>query len=591
MKRIYFKELSRVYSFLGNKKLPYFISILITALAYPSINIIFSFAYKGSINAIEFNNPSLFVSICILFLIALIIQCAIEPFANYYNGKLVNKTIYNIRNKVFRHTMDLPISYFEKNHSGDILLRLTTNIDSFEPIYRGSFRDIVQSVFYGVGAFVSMLVLNYKLALVSLFFSIISFIVNNSFSKIMRCLGVQKQEKNSELAQSFVTTYTCGHTARIFCKEDILINQFNYSNKNLYLTSMQITKKEILKSNLSSLVSTSSSMFVLIFGLFMVMNNQLDIGSVVGIVSLQGGLTNMFVSLGGFFANMQGNLTSVNRVFELLDTPLEQSRYDIKKSDISENGDIISLDKVSFSYNPNKKVLDSLNINIKENKMITVIGHNGSGKSTFIKLLLGFYQPEGKISFYNKAFGDFTLSEIREKIAYVPQQPVLFNTTILENISYGRSNATKDEVIHAARLANIHDYILSLEDGYETIVGEDGIFLSGGQKQRIAIARALVKDAPIILFDEATSSLDVENEFDIIQSLSHILDRRTIIVVTHRLNSIQSSDWIVVLSDGKIVEQGDHKCLQRNDNIYKKLFDLQSMSENGTSEVVSKVNC
>lgn len=583
MKRIYFKELSRVYSFLGNKKLSYFISILITGLAYPSINIIFSFAYKGSINAIEFNNPSLFINICILFLFALFIQCAIEPFANYYNGKLVNKTIYNIRNKVFKHTMNLPISYFEKNHSGDTLLRLTANIDSFEPIYRGSFRDIVQSIFYGVGAFTSMLVLNYKLALVSLFFSINSFIVNNSFSDVMRCLGVQKQEKNSELAQSFVATYNCGHTARIFCKEDILINQFNYSNKDLFLTSMQITKKEILKSNLSSLVSTSSAMFVLIFGLIMVMNNQLDIGSVVGIVSLQGGLTSMFVSLGGFFANMQGNLTSVNRVFELLDTPVEQSRYDIQKSDISEKGDIISFDKVSFSYDPKKKVLDSLNINIKENKMTTVIGHNGSGKSTFIKLLLGFYQPEGNISFYNKAFGDFTLSEIREKIAYVPQQPVLFNATILENISYGRPNASKDEVIHVARLANIHDYIVSLEYGYETIVGEDGIFLSGGQKQRIAIARALIKDVPIILFDEATSSLDVENEFDIIQSLSHIIDRRTIIVVTHRLNSIQSSNWIVVLSDGKIVEQGDHKSLQKTDNIYKKLYDLQSVSDNGTS--------
>lgn len=583
MKRIYFKELSRVYSFLGNKKLSYFISILITGLAYPSINIIFSFAYKGSINAIEFNNPSLFINICILFLFALFIQCAIEPFANYYNGKLVNKTIYNIRNKVFKHTMNLPISYFEKNHSGDTLLRLTANIDSFEPIYRGSFRDIVQSIFYGVGAFTSMLVLNYKLALVSLFFSINSFIVNNSFSDVMRCLGVQKQEKNSELAQSFVATYNCGHTARIFCKEDILINQFNYSNKDLFLTSMQITKKEILKSNLSSLVSTSSAMFVLIFGLIMVMNNQLDIGSVVGIVSLQGGLTSMFVSLGGFFANMQGNLTSVNRVFELLDTPVEQSRYDIQKSDISEKGDIISFDKVSFSYDPKKKVLDSLNINIKENKMTTVIGHNGSGKSTFIKLLLGFYQPEGNISFYNKAFGDFTLSEIREKIAYVPQQPVLFNATILENISYGRPNASKDEVIHVARLANIHDYIVSLEYGYETIVGEDGIFLSGGQKQRIAIARALIKDVPIILFDEATSSLDVENEFDIIQSLSHIIDRRTIIVVTHRLNSIQSSNWIVVLSDGKIVEQGDRKSLQKTDNIYKKLYDLQSVSDNGTS--------
>lgn len=579
----YFKELGRVYSFLGKKKLQYFISILITGLAYPCINIIFSFAYKGSINAIEFNKPSLFINICILFIAAIIIQCAIEPFANYYNGKLVNKTIYDIKNKAFKHTVDLPISYFEKNHSGDILLRLTSNIDSFEPIYRGSFRDIVQSIFFGVGAFISMMIFSYKLALCSLFFSIITFIVNKSFTKVMRSLGTQKQEQNSELVQYFVTTYNCGHTAKMFCKENILVNQFNFANRKLFKTAIQVIKKEILKNNLSSLVSNASSMFVLVLGLIMVMNNQLDIGSVAGVVSLQGGLTNMFVSLGGFFANMQGNLASVNRVFELLDTPVEQPRYDLRKSDISEKGDIISFEGVSFSYNSNEKVLDNLNMNIKENMKLTVIGHNGSGKSTFIKLLLGFYQPEGKISFYNKAFGDFTLSEIRDKIAYVSQQPVLFNASILENIGFGKPNATKDEIIHAAKMANIHDFIMSLEDGYETIVGENGIFLSGGQKQRITIARALLKDAPIILFDEATSSLDAENELDIMQSLDQILGKRTVIVVTHRLNSIQNSDWIFVLNDGQIVEQGDHNSLHRNNSIYKKLFDLQSINKDRAS--------
>lgn len=576
IKKTYFKELVRICSLVENKKIQYFLSIIVTGLAFPLMQIIFAFAYKESINAIEFHNYSLFINACILFFTAIVIQCVIEPFANYYNGCLVNKIIFNIRNKVYKHIVGLPVSYFEKNHSGDTILRLTSNIDSFEPIYRGAFRDIMQSLFYGIGALISMLILNYKLALVSLFFSMLALIVNSLFTNPMRRLGKQKQEQDSELTQAFATTYTCGHTAKMFCKEDILTDRFNFVNNKLLQTSMQVIMKELHKGNLNYIVSNASKLFVLIFGLVMVMNNQIDVGSVVGIMTLQDGVTNMFVSIGGFFANMQSNLASVTRVFELLDTPLEKSKYDLVASNIAEDDDIISFENVSFSYNQDKKVLDNMLLNIKENNMIAVVGPNGSGKSTFIKLLLGFYPPEGKITLCKKAFGEYTLSEIREKISYVSQQPVLFNATIFENISYGKPGATLDEVIHAAKLANIHDFIISLEDGYESIVGEDGVCISGGQKQRIVIARALIKDAPIILFDEATSSLDAENEVDIIQTLRNVKGKKTIIIVTHRLYSIQDADWILVLKDGQIIEQGHHNHLQKNSSVYKRLWELQS---------------
>ena len=575
--RTYFKELVRVCLLIENKKVQYFLSIVITGLAFPLIQIIFAFAYKESINAIEFKNYSLFINACILFLAAIIIQCVIEPFANYYNGCLVNKIIFNIRNKVFKHTVGLPISYFEENHSGDTIFRLSSNIDSFEPIYRGAFRDIMQSLFYGVGALVSMLILNYKLALCSLLFSILALIFNSLFTNTMRKLGKQKQEQGSELTQSFVTTYTCGHTAKMFCKEDILTNRFNLINTKLFQITKQIIIRELHKENLNYIVSNSSKVFVLVFGLFMVMDNNLDIGSVVGIMALQDGVTNMFVSIGGFFANMQSNLASVARVFELLDTPLEKPRHDVNGSGKAQDDDTISFENVSFSYNKNKKILNDISLNIKENNMVAVVGPNGSGKSTFIKVLLGFYPPDGRITLCKKAFGEYTLSEIREKISYVSQQPILFNATIFENISYGKQNATMDEVVNAAKLANIHDFIISLEGGYQSIVGEEGVFISGGQKQRIVIARALIKEAPIILFDEATSSLDAENELDIIQSLRSIKGKRTIIIVTHRLYSIQDADLILVLKNGHVIEQGDHNNLLENGNLYRELCDLQSI--------------
>ncbi|NSW90282.1 MAG: ABC transporter ATP-binding protein [Firmicutes bacterium] len=576
-KKDYIKELFQVYDLIGNKKIQYFCTIVITGLALPLMQIFFAFAYKRSINAIEYNDYSLFFSACILFFLAIVIQCLIEPIANCYNGCLVNKILFKIRNKVYRHTIELPVSYLEKNHSGDIILRLTGNVDSFEPIFRGAFRDIMQSLFYGGGALISMLVINYKLALCSLFFSIISLIINSSFTKTFRSLGKLKQEQDSILVQSFITTYTCGDTAKMFCKEDILIDSFNSVNKQLTKTSMQIIMKEMIKENLNYIVSNISRMCVLIFGLVMVMKSQTDIGSVVGIITLQDGVTNMFISIGSFFANMQSNLASVARVFELLRTSPEKSRYDVKESSIARDDDIISFENVSFSYDRCRKSLDNISINIKENIMVAIVGPNGSGKSTIIKLLLGFYPPDGKITLCKKAFGEYKLSEIREKISYVSQQPVLFNATVFENISYGKPDAIMEEVIDAAKLANIHDFITSLEDGYQSIVGEDGVTMSIGQKQRIIIARALIKDAPIILFDEATSALDVENEGDIIQTLKNIKGKKTIIIVTHRLSSIQDADLIVVLKDGQIIDKGDHKYLLKNSCVYKKLYELQSV--------------
>ena len=576
MKSINFKELIRVYSLIEKRKIQYFISIIFTGLAYPCLNIIFSFAYKESINAIEFNEYSLFINTCILFLFAVIIQCLIEPFANFYNARLVNIIIYNIRKKVFKHAINLPVTYFETNHSGDTILRLTSNIDAIEPIYRGGFRDIMQAIFYGIGALISMMVLSYKLAICSLVFSIIAYIVNRSFTKVMRKFSKIQQEQNSQLVQSFVTTYSCGNAANMFSKGNVLANNFTETNKNIMKTSIQIMKKRILKNNLSSIVSNLSTMVVLVYGLIMAMNNQIDIGSIVSIISLQGGLTGMFISLGSFFANMQGNLANISRVFEILDTPMEKQKYEIQKASNIEEDDIISLENVSFSYEEDKNVIDGITINIKENKILSIVGPNGSGKSTLMKLLLGFYQPKGNVAIRKQAFSNFFLSEIRDNISYVSQQPVLFSTTILENIQFGKPNATMDEIINAAKMANIHEDIISLEDGYNSIVGEDGAFLSGGQRQRIAIARALIKNAPIILFDEATSSLDVENEFDIMQSLKNVIGRYTVIIITHRLKSIQDSDWIFVLNRGQIVEQGNHTKLQTNNGFYKELYDLQS---------------
>ena len=565
MKMSYLKEFIRVYALIEEKKIVYFISIFITCIAYPSLNIIFSFAYKLSINAIEFNHFSLFINTCILFLVAAIIQCLVEPFANYINARAVNDIVCRIKNKVFRHALSLPVSYFEKNRNADTVLRLTLNIDSFEPILRAGIRDVMQTLFLGIGALISMLILSYQLTLAALAFSVLAYLANFAFAKeIRKCSDIQ-YKCNAGLSQALAVTYETGQTAKAFNREDFLLAKFNESNKNAVSAAFRLAIRGMFKDGLTSLVTNVSRLVILICGLVMVINKQLDIGSVVGIISLQFGLTNMFVSLGGFLTNMQNNLAGANRVFALLDSQTEKSKYSKAIPGNITRNDVITYENVCYSYDNRVPVFDRLSFNIEENRMIAIIGPNGSGKSTLIKLLLGYYEPEGNIAYYQQAMGDYDLSEIRGKISYVSQRAVLLNGSILENIKYGDRDATMEQVIRAAKKANIHDYVMSLKEGYDSFVGEEGIYLSGGQKQRINIARALLKDAPIILFDEATSSIDNEDELDILQTLKKIKGQYTIIIITHRLQSIQDADWIIVLENGKIAGQGAYGHLQKKD--------------------------
>ncbi|WP_150267077.1 ABC transporter ATP-binding protein [Paenibacillus tepidiphilus] len=575
IRKQYFRELSRVYSMIYEAKFKYMISLVITGVATPCIQILFAFAFKNAINAVQYNNSALFGKACYLVIASIIIQCMVEPLANCYNGILVNRIICRIKEVVFNHTEKLPISYFERTHSGDIMARLTSDIEQFEPIYRGTARNLMQTVIFGISALISMLILSYELVICSLVFSSVIFFSNAAFTNILRALSQKNQEQLSKVTQAFVNVYNGAATAKIFAKQENLMSQFQRENSLLAGVAKKTANTNVKKSSLNYAISFGSRVGVLLIGLILVSRNQLDIGSVIGIVTLQTGVTNMFVSIGGFLATMQGNLAGVSRIFEILDTKAEQERYAIQAASDPEKDDMIVYENVCFSYDHENYVLNHINLSMKKNNVYALVGTNGSGKSTLMKLLLGFYEPEGRVSLLGRAFGDYSLQEIRDRITYVEQHPVLFSTSILENIRYGKLDASETEVMEAAKLAGIHEYIVSLPDGYGTFVGDNGAFLSGGQRQRIVIARALIKNAPVIILDEATSSLDTENELDIIKSLQQLADNRIVIIIGHRLSSIQNSDWIYVLDRGQIKEQGTHGQLMEKQGLYCKLYRLQ----------------
>ena len=310
----------------------------------------------------------------------------------------------------------------------------------------------------------------------------------------------------------------------------------------------------------------------------MINAGSISLGTVTAIVMLQGSVSMMFRQLGTFSAALQQSLSGVSRICSFLNQCTEKIEdIDKAEEELEENDYSITFDNVFFNYNKPDEIINNLNLNIDSNKSVALVGESGSGKSTILKLIMRLYDiQKGSISICGRNIKEFTLGDLRKLIAYVPQDSYLFNGTIEENIRYGKLKATKEEIISAAKAANAYNFILELPDGFNTIVGENGSNLSGGQKQRITIARAFLKNAPFLLLDEPTSSLDLESESKVQNALISLMKGRTTIVVAHRITTIKNVDIICAIKNGTVVEQGTHEELINSNGYYKKFYMLET---------------
>jgi ATP-binding cassette subfamily B protein len=306
----------------------------------------------------------------------------------------------------------------------------------------------------------------------------------------------------------------------------------------------------------------------------MMVNGQCSVGSLLALVMLMGKVTSLFNQLGSFVTQFQISMAGAARVFEILDILPEPERYigsEVKKA----NG-LISMEEGTFRYAEGILAIDRISFHVPQGSVAAIVGPSGSGKSTVMKLLLGYYPLDSGSIFVNgKPMGNYTLTELRDMMAYVPQDAYLFDGTIEDNIRYGRIEATYEEIVSAAIAANLHEFIINQPAQYKTMVGERGLYLSGGQKQRIAIARALLKNAPILLLDEATSALDSESEQLVQEAVQTLMKGRTILMVAHRLSTIEHADVIYVMEKGKIAEWGNHQELLATKGLYNHLYKMQ----------------
>lgn len=482
---------------------------------------------------------------------------------------------HDLRKETYQHVQNLELSYFEDKSTGQLISVLNDDINQLERFLDDGANDLIQVLTTVIVIGAIFFTLSPTVAMFS--FIPIPFIIFGSLvfqKKIEPRYRAVRQQVG--LLSSLLSNNLSGMaTIKSYSAED-------YEDKRLTEQSLEYSKVNRWAIRLSSSFSPLIRMVVLagflaamLLGGYLVESGTLAVGSYSVIVFMTQRLLWPLTRLGQTLDLYQRAMASTERIFELLDTPIGLRDGSVQVQ--SAKGEIRFLD-VSFNYQTGPSVLKKINFTIEPGKTFALVGATGSGKSTLVKLLLRFYDPtEGKVTLDGQDVKELTQRSLREMISYVHQDTYLFHGTVLENIRYGSFNKSDEEVIEAAKLAEAHDFICELMDGYNTIVGERGQKLSGGQRQRIAIARAVLKDSPVFIFDEATSSVDNETEAAIQRSLEKITRHKTTIVIAHRLSTIVNADKIYVLDRGEITEQGDHRSLIAKDGgAYAHLWKVQT---------------
>lgn len=480
----------------------------------------------------------------LLLLYVIIIMLILPIFQFWFNGQAkyghgsVNKAIYHKYG-------NLKQEYFEKNHSGKLMSLLLNDTWMIATIFMRHFRRVAAAIITIIIYLVPMFVLDYRITAVLLVVNIVSMLVNVKMAARVKRVTREAQEKAEDVTATMSNMIAGMSVIRIYQMYQRMLEQFGKQNR-------QVCDNEKKRAKMLSMLSSYQYvMYVLNLILFLFIGSALvamglsSFANILAIMSLQISLDENFKELGEYFPHLINGLAATERVYEFLETEEEADIYHVQPV---EEAAYIDFRNVSFGYEEGTDVLTNFNLQIKEGEHVALVGESGCGKSTIVKLLLGLYEVrEGGIAVAGKNLSDMTVEQLRQQLSYVPQEPELYHVSVMENIRYGRMNATDEEVMEAARRANADTFIRELPEGYATIIGEQGDNLSGGQRQRIAIARAFLKNAPILIFDEATSALDNETERKINESIE-ACDNQTLIVIAHRESALQNLDRIIELT-------------------------------------------
>lgn len=494
---------------------------------------------------------------------------------NYLMSYVGQSVIIDIRAAVFKKLQRLSVSFYDKNKTGTIMSYVTNDVNALQSAMVENTIEMITEGFILIGSVVAMIYLDWRLTL----FTVCTFPVvlwfMEFFGKKIRKTGGRIQECTADITSVLQESVASARVIKSFVREDYEVDRFVVENRANFRANMKNAQLMATLTPVVELVAAIGVTMIIWYGGNNVINGTITAGSLVAFLTYAVNISNPIKRLTRVIGNIQKALAAAQRVFMIIDMPEEIAESRDAKQ-LPEVSGKVEFQNVSFAYDDKGNVITDLSFSVKPGEVIAIVGPSGAGKSTIANLLPRFYDVnKGDIKIDGHSVREVTLDSLREQVGIVPQETMLFNGSVYNNILYGRLDATKEEIEAAAKAANAHDFIMQLTDGYETKLGDRGVNLSGGQRQRIAIARAILKNPRILILDEATSALDTESERVVQEALDRLMVGRTSFVIAHRLSTVKNADKILVLEKGNLVESGTHDELLALDGLYAHLYKIQ----------------
>lgn len=513
--------------------------------------------------------------ICGLFLGLMVIK-GFSTFSFQYLGDLFGMTsVYKLRESLYDKLQTLAFKYYDNAKTGDIMSRLTADVEGFRFFLSVGFAELLRIISLILISLSIMFYYSVPLALVTMaampFLAIVVFQFDKRVHPAFRNVRKSFGQLNTRVQENISGM----NTVKSLSREDFEIGRFSNSNDNYRQKYLFTSKLWARFFPMMEFIGNVSAVVLLAYGGYLVINETMNPGELVAFFSLVWYIMGPLMNLGFIINQFSQAKASGERLLEIL-----EAKEDIVEKESAIETTIkghVEFNDVTLTYiKDDDEALKNISFDAPPGKTIGLIGATGSGKTSITQLITRFYEPEqGEVLLDGRPVSDYKLKTLRSQIGFVLQEPFLFSTTIRENISYGNPEVTEDQIVQAAKMAQAHDFIMELPNGYDTLLGERGMGLSGGQKQRIAIARAICIDPSILILDDATSAVDMQTEFKIQKALREVMKNRTSFIIAHRISSLKHADEILVLEDGEIVERGTHDDLVNNNGPYERIFNIQ----------------
>ncbi len=488
---------------------------------------------------------------------------------------ITKKIVFSMRKELFDHLLDLPIRYFDRNQAGDIISRISYDIDTVNTSLSSDLVQIMASVITVTGSLAMMIWIAPELVLIFCVTVPLSIVLIRRITAKTRPLFHRRSRKLGEL-NGFIEEMLGGQkTLKAYDQQENTIRKFIEKNKEAVNAYYEADYAAAVVGPMVNLISNVSIALVTMFGSILFLLNRISLGDISSFVLYSRKFSGPINETANILSELQSALAAADRVFRLIDElPEKQDREGARL--LEEVYGEVKLDHIAFGYVPEKQIIHDLTLRAEPGTLVAIVGPTGAGKTTIINLLMRFYDPDsGTIRVDGTLTDDISRASLRKSYAMVLQDTWLFYGTIRDNIAYGKEDATMEEVVEAAKAACIHHYIMTLPQGYDTILSDDGVNISKGQKQLLTIARAMLLDAHMLILDEATSNVDTRTEMEIGKAMHSLMKNRTSFVIAHRLSTIVDADMILFMENGNIIEQGRHRELLEKGGAYAQLYNSQ----------------